>query len=366
LRGVLSDQTVNAVLAVVLGTVVAVVLLIPVAAIQYRRDGTLGPRDLLTLLAAAIYGLALWTYTLLPMPATGDFTCQPRQLELLGSWQAIVEQGVDGPAALLRNAMLQQVVLNVVLFVPFGFFVRLVLRRGFVVATVLGFATSLLIETTQGTGVWGLYDCPYRLFDVDDLLVNTIGALVGSLLSALFVSRRPRAVRLPERVTLGRRWMGMVCDGVFVFLLGSLAQVAYRGWEIYAGGGLDAIDPRTQALVGVALPGLAQLASVLLRGRTVGEWTVDLRTVARRPGLVVPGRVVKFVTGVGGLLLLVGWDHEAAVPALWGLLAVTALAAVPGRDHAGLANLLGGLRLEVDLPPRAPAYGPASQEREQR
>lgn len=351
----LSDQTVNAVLAIVAGTVVAVVLLIPVAAVQYRRDGTLGPRDLLTLLAAAIYGLALWTYTLLPMPATGDYRCQPRQLELLGSFRPIWEGGFDGPAALLRDAAFLQVAMNVLLFVPFGFFVRLVLRRGFVVATVLGFGMSLLIETTQGTGVWGLYDCPYRLFDVDDLLVNTSGALAGSLLSAVLVSRAPREVRLPERVTLGRRWMGMVCDGVFVVLVGAAAQVAYRGWHLYAGDGMAAIDPRTQVLVGVAAPGVLQLASVLLRGRTVGEWTVDLRTAARVRALALPGRLVKFATGVGALLFLVWWDHEASSWLLAAFAVLTALAAWPGRDHPGLANTLGGLRLEVDLP--GPAGG---------
>lgn len=42
----MSDQVLNAVIATVLGSVVAVVLLIPVAAVEYRKDGRLGPRDL--------------------------------------------------------------------------------------------------------------------------------------------------------------------------------------------------------------------------------------------------------------------------------------------------------------------------------
>lgn len=345
-----SDQSTNAILAIVAGTVVAVLLLIPVAAVQYRRDGKLGPGDLATLLAAAIYGLALWTYTLLPMPATGDFTCQPRQLELLGSFRPLLERGFDGPAALLRDAAFLQLALNVALFVPFGFFVRRILGRGFVVATVLGFGMSLLIETTQGTGVWGLYDCPYRLFDVDDLLTNTTGALIGSVVSAVFISRAPKAVRLPERVSLGRRWMGMVCDLVFCLVLGALAQVAYRAWHLYGSGSLATIDPDVQSLLGLAAPGVVQLACVLALGRTVGEWTVDLRTVPRHRALLVPGRLAKYVLGVGGALALLWLPYEGSAVWLGAFGMVTLLAAVPGRDHPGLANTLAGLRLEVDLP----------------
>ena len=42
----MSDQAMNAVIATALGSVVAVLLLIPVAGVEYRKDGRLGPRDL--------------------------------------------------------------------------------------------------------------------------------------------------------------------------------------------------------------------------------------------------------------------------------------------------------------------------------
>lgn len=42
----MSDEVANALIATALGSVVAIVLLIPVAAYEYRRDGRLGPGDL--------------------------------------------------------------------------------------------------------------------------------------------------------------------------------------------------------------------------------------------------------------------------------------------------------------------------------
>lgn len=35
----------------------------------------------------------------------------------------------------------------------------------------------------QGTGVFGFFKCLYRLFDVDDLMLNTSGAVLGFLVT---------------------------------------------------------------------------------------------------------------------------------------------------------------------------------------
>jgi glycopeptide antibiotics resistance protein len=209
------DQATNALVAIVLGTILAVLLLIPTAAVQYRLDGRLGPLDLTILVTSAIYALAMWTYTLLPMPVDGTFPCKGSQLRVLGSLGLIHVPDRGGPLALLREPAFLQIVLNVLLFVPLGYFIRVILHRGVVVATTAGLALSLLIELTQKTGVWHLYSCAYRLFDVDDLIVNTLGATVGSLLSILVVRLRRPDVVLPTTISFGRRLVGFACDLLF-------------------------------------------------------------------------------------------------------------------------------------------------------
>lgn len=348
------DITLNGALAIVLGLVVAVVLLIPVAAIQYRRDGRFGPGDLVTLVAAAVYGLALWTYTLLPLPSTGDYTCQGRQLELLGSFRPIWEHGFAGPAQLLRDPAFLQVGLNLLLFLPFGFFVRRILRRGVVVATFLGFGMSLLIETTQTTGVWGLYACPYRLFDVDDLMVNTAGALIGSIVSAALVDRAPRPVRLPSHVSLGRRLIGMLCDVVFIGLIGAMGGVAYRAWRLYGAGTPQDGSAALQTLITFAVPLGLEAAAVLLLGKTIGEWTVDLRTVRAGPLPTPLARVVKLAAGVLPYVVLLAWTDPRSTWVLAGFAVITVAAAVWTREHRGVSNAVAGLRLEVDREERTP------------
>ena len=350
----MSDQVLNAVVATVLGSAVAVVLLIPVAAVEYRRDGRLGPHDLLVLVSAAVYGLALWTYTLLPMPATGEHRCVGRQLVPFDTIRAIDWGDLgsrSGLSALAHDPAFLQVVLNVLLFAPLGWFVRRIARRGVVVATILGFAMSLLIETTQGTGVWHLYDCPYRLFDVDDLIVNTAGATLGSLVSAVFIRRRRPEVVWPTSITLGRRWVGMVCDGLFVVLLGSALSIGWRAVQLYL---LDVpfeeLPSGPERLLQWGVPGAIETAVVFLGGRTVGEWVVSVRTTgARRPMPVA--RLVKLVTGVGPFVALLAIPGAWTGPVLAAFVLATLVAAVPhAGGHRGLTHTVAGLDLEIVLP----------------
>lgn len=86
------------------------------------------------------------------------------------------------------------VVGNVVAFMPFGFLVPVLYReqrrgivyqghffRSFVFVTFLGFLMSLAVETVQLITKVGC-------FDVDDLLLNTIGVMLGHII--YFISKK--------------------------------------------------------------------------------------------------------------------------------------------------------------------------------
>jgi glycopeptide antibiotics resistance protein len=343
------DQATNALIAIVLGTLLAVLLLIPTAAVQYRLDGRLGPLDLAILVSSAVYALAIWTYTLLPMPADHTFPCKGSQWDVLGSIGLIHVPDRGGPLALLREPAFLQVVLNVLLFVPLGYFIRVIAHRGVVVATLAGFAVSLLVELTQRTGVWHLYSCAYRLFDVDDLIVNTLGATVGSLVSILVVRRRRPDVVLPTTISFGRRLVGMVCDVLFIAIAGASAALAYRGWALYL---VDhRLDRTVQAGLQWGVPFAVEAVLVLGFGRTVGEWVVSLHTVPRRRALLLPGRLVKLAVGVGPLFVLAPLWNQVVGPVALALLAayvvVTVVVAWRTRGHRGLSHTLGHLDLRI-------------------
>jgi hypothetical protein len=78
-----------------------------------------------------------------------------------------------------------QVGMNIVFFIPLGIFARLLFRWKIIPTIIIGVLTSLTIETAQLTGAFGFYPCSYRLFDVDDLMINTFGALLGFILALI-------------------------------------------------------------------------------------------------------------------------------------------------------------------------------------
>ena len=62
------------------------------------------------------------------------------------------------------------------------------LRTAWCFGTIL----SLGVEITQLTGIWGIYPCAYRQFEVDDLILNVSGVLAGYLLGrSVGLSPRP-------------------------------------------------------------------------------------------------------------------------------------------------------------------------------
>ncbi|WP_295854841.1 VanZ family protein, partial [uncultured Microbacterium sp.] len=172
----------SGVLAVVAGAVVAVLAFVPFVALSYRRRGGLTLWRSALWAGAAVYFWAIWTYTLIPLPDSEVYRCAGvnlRPFEFVDEIRAAV--AVSG--RYLTDPVVLQVALNVLLFLPLGFFLRVLGGRGILIAGLAGLATSGLIETTQLTGVWGIFPCAYRVFDVDDLIANTSGALLGSILA---------------------------------------------------------------------------------------------------------------------------------------------------------------------------------------
>jgi len=95
---------------------------------------------------------------------------------------------LDQPA--LRDAV-KQIGGNILLGVPFGVLVPVVApqARGLVRVLLLTASVMLLVEFAQGALVTG------RAFDIDDVILNTTGALIGWLLLGRRVSRAVHARR---------------------------------------------------------------------------------------------------------------------------------------------------------------------------
>ncbi|WP_082608992.1 VanZ family protein [Oerskovia sp. Root918] len=362
------------------GLVVFLTILLPVVVWQYRRYGRLSGLRLLGSAAVAVYGVALVAYTLLPLPS-GD----------LAQWCA--QHGFSGPqlnpfqfvedirrdtagmstAARLRSPAVLQTVFNVVLFIPWGVLVRRFFGWRLPLTVLSAFAASLFIETTQGTGIYGLIPCSYRLADVDDLLTNTLGGLIGALIAPVVLRWMPRATDLaaqrgvPRPVTVWRRWLGMVLDALLVSVVGTVLVLSYRVVLVATGQdiplGSDGVDVALGTVVPVVLvlfvpPFLGSGASWGQRALWLEpRWTADAAAGSVGPdglgrGTTLRRAVRGFTSGGlwGACLILAevpggGLVPDVAAP-LGGLVAFVAVVSVLfTRDRRGLSGVVSGARM---------------------
>lgn len=208
----------------------------PVTYLHYRRHSRMAGWSALVTVGAFFYFWGVVAFTLFPLPTTNTEFCTLRQD--ISYWQLVPfasitdlmdAAAVDGVVTTLVSTAFWQVAFNVLLLVPLGFLVAYRFRKGVGWAVAAGLGTSLLIELTQGTGVWGLHGCPYRLADVDDLLANTAGAVVGWLigraLSRVLPDPDPPPVPDVDPPRVARRLLATFVDYVTLVVVGTLVQV---------------------------------------------------------------------------------------------------------------------------------------------
>lgn len=113
------------------------------------------------------------------------------------SWQQAWELTDGMGLRRFATAVYAQLFFNIAMFVPLGFFTAGCLRWGLRATALSGFALSTFIELSQLTGNWGLAGFTYRTFDVDDIVNNTAGAVLGAL--CVLVVRAVRTRREAKR-----------------------------------------------------------------------------------------------------------------------------------------------------------------------
>lgn len=298
----------SALLAVLLGMLLLPLVFIPYIAWSFRHGRT-GVGHAFIAAAAVIHAVALWTYTIAPFPSPGELRCDIHPQFVPFSAMGDIDWS-RGPMGVLADGMLRQVLANIALFIPLGALARYLLGLRARTVILIGFATSLLIELTQLTGVWGIYPCPYRLFDVDDLIANTLGTAIGVAVAPV-LQRVPgqhvNPARRPAPVTPVRRIAGMTVDLLTVVV--PMVAVAL-GVRVV----LHSMDRDYEAYTTATVLGTLVVAGVLVSvviplrtGRTFGHRLIFLRPA--RPDGSPPTTLqllLRAATGMGPFLVLLG------------------------------------------------------------
>lgn len=218
----------NFVMAVGMWPIFSFMLTLPILAYLYHRDGRIRMVSAISVYLVVLYILGLGCFTLYPLPQGDEglgitYGIAP-QLNPLGF---IDDLQKDGLSAVL------QILANVAFFVPLGFIASRLLRLNLLWSAAIGLSASLAIEFTQLTGFWGVHPYAYRTFDVDDLLWNTSGAVIGWLVAAVVARVIPPGSLADESdVTaapgLVRRGVALWLDTILIGIAASIAGIVVR------------------------------------------------------------------------------------------------------------------------------------------
>ena len=233
--GFISNFSNSLLLALFVWPFIAWLLTLPMLLSQYLRFHKVYLRRVVAVYLFFLYFLALLAFTLYPLPDNPAAFCGSKNLSpQLNPLQFAWDIKEEGSRAIL------QIGANIVFFIPLGVFLRNLFGRKFWGVILIALAASLFLETAQLTGAFGYYPCTYRLFDVNDLGWNVLGAGLGLALARFL----PNFSKLKKRTGLNfnpgivQRLVVFAADNLLsgILALMIIAPLYFGGWACVSGG----------------------------------------------------------------------------------------------------------------------------------
>lgn len=267
---------------------VAIILTVPLLVYHYHRYGSLTILRSVILYSFMFYLVAAYCLIILPPPrsvvahlTTPRYNLVPFTFVrgFINSTHFVWTEPSSYLATLKQTTTIQPL-FNIFLTVPFGIYLRYFFKTSFKQTLLLSFTLSLFFELTQLSGLYGIYPRPYRLFDVDDLLLNTSGGLLGFYLQPLVTFFLPTRESLDQatyargqKVGYFRRLLALVVD---YCILGVITFIIALIWRLLK---LPAIH--SEILQYCLATGVYFLIiPILWRGKTLGKALLQLQIVA--------------------------------------------------------------------------------------
>ncbi|MGE8203877.1 VanZ family protein [Heyndrickxia sp. NPDC080065] len=239
---------------------IAFLLTLPWTIYQYRKYGYFSFWKTLLILSFIFYGLSAYFLVIFPIPSVrnncvsidpGATFTQLRPFQFIQDIKRETSFNWNVPSSyidLLKARPFFQMFFNVLLLFPLGVYLRYFFKKKvkWIYSALIGFGVSLFFETTQLTALFGTFKCPYRVFDVDDLITNTAGTVLGFLFAPIFLALIPsretlneqsRSISNQKKATFGAQLIEIILNIIITnvitnFILGLLKRPGIIAEEI--------------------------------------------------------------------------------------------------------------------------------------
>lgn len=236
---------------------IAFILTIPFLIYQYRKYGAIPILKSIIFYSFILYLITAYYMVILPLPSieyvkklNTPYT-QLVPFQFIKDITATVSFDVTNFKDIINifsHSTIYVVVFNFILTLPFGVYLKYYFNKKWYQTIIYSFLFSLFFELTQLSGLYGIYPRPYRLFDVDDLIINTLGGFFGHLITPLLTIFLPTQKELEsisykkgEKVTLLRRGLAFLIDVFFITLINVIVSILLYSSKLFFYSGLISI-----------------------------------------------------------------------------------------------------------------------------
>lgn len=238
--------------AILLFPIVALLFTIPYIIYQYHKYGAVSSYRSIIVYSFLLYLMVAYFLVILPLPdietvsmmKTPSYNLIPFHFisEIFSlSTFSVSDFATYFPT--LKNPVVYEAVFNVFLTVPFGVYLHYYFEFDFKKTLFYSFCLTLFFELTQLSGLYFIYPRGYRVFDVDDLILNTLGGVIGYLLAFIPLKFLPTRKEIDQsslvkgqKVSILRRAFSFGIDmGIFLFVFFSVLYFTHQfltSWKI--------------------------------------------------------------------------------------------------------------------------------------
>ncbi len=260
---------------------IAFLITIPYMIFIYRKYGSISPLRTLIVYSFILYLISAYYLVILPLPEISEvakLTTPKVQLmpfnfisDIMAN-SSLVLTDIHTYLPALKESYIYNVLFNILLFIPLGIYLKYYFRCDYKKTLLISFLVSLFFELTQLTGLYFIYPRPYRLFDVDDLIMNSLGGSIGYLLTPIVSLILPSREKIDnksyirgKKVGYLRRFIALFIDFIIINIFNVLLNVFIRQEHIMS------------YMVIIVLYFI--VSSLVTKGYTIGKYIVKIRIV---------------------------------------------------------------------------------------
>lgn len=275
--------------ALIIFPVLAFILVIPFLIYQNRVYGYVKKLKGLVLYSFILYLILVFYLAMLPLPdqANADYPdgveIEEYNLRPFKFIEKICDESkleVRDPSTykyLLTEAAFLEFLFHLLIFIPLGIYLRGHFEKNLLETIAISLLLTLTLKIIQTLGFDSVYNRQYRLFNIDDFMLDALSGVIGYYLTPVFMYLFPENIVMDSHILS----LGMDFEEIDVGYVRRLLSFLVDVWLI----SLLPID--NQDLLGYFSVSFIYfiLLVYLTNGQTIGKWLTNTRVVGQGESL---------------------------------------------------------------------------------